>query len=237
VQADRNKSKIKNCSFIEFLNDELFINLMGINTEYIKAKEKVAKLFKNKHGKPNENARLPLGQTLTSRFPVLDLGIQPDFNPRTYKLRVYGLAEEKTFTYNDILKMKATEFTEDLHCVTHWSKFDVKWKGILWKDFVKIVKPKENWKFIIQYGLDGYTTNVSREDLEKGNVLIAYELEGKQIPKEHGWPLRLIIPHLYAWKGSKFLTAIKFIEKDEPGFWEVRGYHNRGNAFLEERYG
>lgn len=126
--------------------------------------------------------------------------------------------------------------TADFHCVTRWSKLDVKWKGVNWKYFLKIVKPDDNWKFIIQESADGYTTNVAREELEKSDVLLAYDLDGKPLPKEHGWPLRMIIPHLYGWKGAKFLKAIKFTDKDEPGFWEVKGYHNKGDAWKEERY-
>ncbi len=208
---------------------------MPLNLSFIKAKEQKAKRGEEKH--TANSARLPAGQTLTTRFPVLDLGIKPDFDKTSWKLHVYGLAQEKYFTYEDILNMPATSLSADFHCVTHWSKFDVKWKGILFKDFLKIVQPKENWKFLIQEGLDGYTTNVPREELEAENVLLAYELEGQPLPAERGWPLRMIIPQLYAWKGSKFLKGLKFVEKDEPGFWEVRGYHNHADAFKEERYG
>ncbi len=208
-----------------------------INEKYIEAKEKLANLFRNKKHSENVNKRLPPGQYLTEKFPVLDLGVKPEFDKAKWSLKVYGLIEkELSFTYNKILKMPATNLTEDFHCVTSWSKFDVKWKGVSFKDFVKIVKPKDNWKYLIQYGTDGYSTNVPREDLEKNNVIIAYELEGKPISQEHGWPMRMIIPQLYAWKGSKFLNALKFVDKDEPGFWEVRGYNNHGDIWKEERY-
>ena len=208
-----------------------------LNTQFIKSKEKIAKIFKDKHSPENKDKRLTPGQYLTEKFPVLDLGIKPEFDKTKWRLRVYGLVEkELSFTYDEILKMPTTNLTEDLHCVTSWSKFDVKWKGVSFKDFIKIVKPKANWKFLIQEGMDGYTTNVSREDLEKDNVIIAYELEGKPILQEHGWPMRMIIPQLYAWKGSKFLKGLKFVEKDEPGFWEVRGYNNHGDIWKEERY-
>ncbi len=210
---------------------------MSFNESLIKSKEKIARLFKDKKSKKNENERIPPGQHLTEKFPVLDLGIQPDFDPKTYKLKVSGLVEKEIeFTYDKILKMPSKEINEDYSCVTHWSKLDVKWKGVPFKEFLKIVKPKENWKYLIQYGMDGYSTNVPREDLEKENVIIAYELEGKPIPREHGWPIRIIIPQLYGWKSSKFLNALKFVDKDEPGFWEVRGYHNHGNIWDEERY-
>jgi len=121
-----------------------------------------------------------------------------------------------------------------LDCVTHWTKLDVKWSGVLWKDFIKYLNIKPNVKAVMFYGADGYSTNDIIEDLD--NAMLAYELEGKPIPREHGWPLRIIIPHLYAWKGSKFLNKIEFMKENRPGFWEVRGYHIRGDIYKEERY-
>ena len=210
---------------------------MLYNESFIQAKEKLAVRNRGEQHERKEG-RLPSGQILTERFPVLDLGVQPAFDPKTWGLHVYGLIEkERVYTYQDILQMPITSLAADFHCVTKWSKFDVKWKGVLFRDFVKIVKPRENWKYLVQEGMDGYTTNVARGDLERENVLLAYELEGKPLPKEHGGPLRMIIPHLYAWKGSKFLNGVKFLEEDQQGFWELRGYHNRGDAFKEERYG
>lgn len=209
---------------------------MKYNESFIKAKETVARLFREKKENDKGSSRRPPGQIITKAFPILDLGIKPDFDQKTWRLKVHGLAKEKEFTYADILKMPSTFLTADLHCVTHWSKLDVKWKGVSFKDFIKIVKPKDTWKFLIQESADGYTTNIPREDLEQKNVLLAYELESNQLPREHGWPLRMIIPHLYAWKGAKFLKALKFSDKDEPGFWEVRGYHNHGDAWKQERY-
>ncbi|MEK6812616.1 MAG: sulfite oxidase-like oxidoreductase [Nanoarchaeota archaeon] len=205
------------------------------NQAYIKGKEIAVKL--HKLSGEQAKGRIPPGQTVTQGFPILDLGIQPEVDLQKYRLHIYGLVEqERLLTWEQLMKMPKKEFTEDLHCVTRWSKLDVKWKGIPFKEFLKIVKPKKNWKFLIQEGLDGYTTNVSREDVEHKNVFLAYVLKGKPIPKEHGGPMRLIIPHLYGWKGSKFLSGLKFVEKDEQGFWEVRSYHNHGDAFKEERY-
>ena len=212
---------------------------MSYKEEYISGKEKIAKLFRGKHHEQT-NDRIPPGQHVIDEFRVLDLGVQPDFDRSSWRLKVYGSLEGKKeyeFSYGDVLKMPSTKITADFHCVTSWTKFDINWKGISFKDFIKIIKPKDNWKFIIQESMDGYTTNTPREDLEKDDrVILAYELEGKPLPKEHGWPLRFIIPHLYGWKGAKFLKAIKFIEKDEPGFWETRGYNNRGDIWKEERY-
>ncbi|MDO8556118.1 MAG: molybdopterin-dependent oxidoreductase [Nanoarchaeota archaeon] len=208
---------------------------LGVNKVYVKAKEFAVKLHQQDH--PRSSGRVPPGQTVTQGFPVLDLGIRPEFNPRTFRFRVYGsVSQECLLTYDQVVKLPSKEFTEDFHCVTSWSKFDVTWKGISFSEIIKLVNPLPSWKFLVQEGLDGYTTNVPRADIEKKNVFIAFQLDGKPLPQEHGWPLRLIIPHLYGWKGSKFLTALKFVEKDEPGFWEVRGYHDHGDAFKEERY-
>ncbi|HIH25394.1 sulfite oxidase-like oxidoreductase [Candidatus Woesearchaeota archaeon] len=208
-----------------------------LNVEFIKSKEKIAKLFKDKHSPNNKDSRLPPGQYLTDKFPVLDLGIQPDFDPKTWKLEVVGeVFENKVFTYNDILKMPRTDLSKDFTCVTKWTKYDVRWSGVLWKDFLKYIKVKPSAKAVMFYGADGYSTNNLLEDIENDTTLLAYLLDSKPIPKEHGWPMRVIIPHLYAWKGSKFLNKIEFMKENKPGFWEVRGYHLRGDANLEERY-
>lgn len=159
------------------------------------------------------------------------------FFEKTYRFEVTGLVENPiSLTYEELKKLPKSEITADFHCVTKWSKFDVKWGGVLMKNILEIVKPKANAKFVIQYGLDGYTTNVPIEAIHKDNVILAYELYGRPLPREHGKPLRLIIPDLYAWKGSKFLTKLEFKEHDQLGFWEVRVYSNTANTWKEERY-
>lgn len=207
------------------------------NEQRVKAKLNLLNIFK-KQG-PHEQGlekRIPPGQRVTTGFPVLDLGIKPDMNLSTWKLQIDGLVEKPlSLSLEDLKKLGTQNYTIDFHCVTSWSKLDTKWTGVPWPKIVDYVKPKSNWKHIIQYGKDGYSTNVPRADLERENVFLAFEYEGKPIPQEHGY-IRLIIPHLYAWKTSKFLTRIEFTEKDAPGFWEVRGYNNHGDAFKEERY-
>ena len=212
--------------------------IMDETNHKISAKEKLLAVFRKqgKHG-PTGNARLPSGQHLTSGFPVLDLGVQPEIDLQTWKLEIGGMVEKPCSPSLEQLKRLGTQsYTEDFHCVTSWSKFDVRWTGIPIKAIIDLVKPKNDWKHLIQYGKDGYSTNVPREDVERKNVFLAFELDGKPIPREHGY-VRLIIPHLYAWKTSKFLTRLEFSITDKPGFWEVRGYHNHGDAFKEERYG
>src|SRR3989344_3896237 len=206
-----------------------------LNIGLIKSKEKIAELFKGKHSPESKDKRLPPGQYLTEKFPILDLGIQPDFNQKTWKLEITGEVEEKKkLTYENILNMPKTQITKDFSCVTHWSKYNVTWSGVLWKDLLKYIKVKPTAKAVMFYGMDGYSTNDTLEDME--NSLLAYELEGKPIPREHGWPLRVIIPQLYGWKGSKFLNKIEFMKENKPGFWEVRGYNLHGDIWKEERY-
>ncbi len=221
---------------------------MGINLTNIAGKIKTAQLLGGKpkgptnpdqdqDGKPD---RLPPGQRLLrdkEEFPVLDLGIQPDFNPATYKFQVTGAVENPiSYSWEEFLKLPKSNLTADFHCVTRWSQYDIEWAGVKYLDLEKIIKPKPEAKFVVQLGLDDYSTNVPIEDLRKENILLAYELKGGPIPREHGWPLRLIIPELYGWKGSKFLYRLHFKENDDPGFWEVRGYHNHGDPWKEERY-
>lgn len=185
-------------------------------------------------------SRLPPGQHLLTdpqEFPVLDLGRKPDWDPQTYRLKIFGEVEQPVeLSYDQFLELPTAAFTADFHCVTTWSRFDIAWRGVAWSEVEKIVQPKSSARFVIQSGLDGYTTNIGIEELRKPNVFIAFELEGKPLPKEHGAPLRMIIPHLYAWKGSKFLSGIEFRTEDKSGFWEVRGYNSHGDPWLEERY-
>lgn len=203
----------------------------------VKAKLNLLNIFKKQgHHEQGNESRIPPGQHLTTGFPVLDLGIQPEMNLSTWKLEVSGQVNNPgSYSLEDLKKLGVENYSIDFHCVTSWSKLDSKWTGIPWSKIEKFLQPKSNWNHLIQYGKDGYSTNVPKEDLRRENVFLAFEFEGKPIPKEHGY-IRLIIPHLYAWKTSKFLTKFTFVEKDIPGFWEVRGYNNHGDAFKEERY-
>jgi len=134
------------------------------------------------------------------------------------------------------LAMPKIHLTADFHCVTSWSRFDIKWAGVKFLDIIKIVLPRKNANFVVFECADDYSTNLYLHELKNDNVLLAYELEGKPLPQEHGWPLRPVVPFLYGWKSAKFLKGIMFTEKDHPGFWETRGYHNHGDPWLQERY-
>jgi len=209
---------------------------MKYDEKKIKAKDSLLRVFRRQGKHVQENARVPPGQHLTSGFPILDLGVKPEMNIGTWKLEITGLVEKPgEYSLEQLKKLGIQNYTKDFHCVTSWTKLDVKWTGIPMKKILELVKPGKKWKYLIQYGRDDYTTNVPREDVERDDCFLAFELDGKPIPREHGY-VRLIIPHLYAWKTSKFLFKLEFVSEDRKGFWEVRGYHNHGDAWKKERY-
>lgn len=203
-----------------------------------------AKINKAQKGKPEEHGheaksanRLPPGQTLTKNWPILDLGVRPAINLQDWKLEIGGLVENSiTLSWEEFSKLPRSAVTDDMHCVTAWSRFDNVWEGVKFMDIMELVKPMANAHFVVQYGADGYTTNAPLEDFLKDNVLIATRHDGEDLTPEHGGPARMIIPDLYAWKGSKFVKKIELVEKDAPGFWEVRGYNNHADPWKEERY-
>jgi len=166
------------------------------------------------------------------------LGIHPKMDLNTWKLRVHGSAMKKelSLSLEELKSLGIQHYTEDFHCVTTWTKLDVNWTGIPFKAILNYVKPEPGWQFLIQTGVDNYTTNAPRHVLEQDNVFLAFELDGGPIPIEHG-TIRIIIPHLYGWKSSKFLGAIAFEYEDEPGFWEKSGYHNVAQVWEEQRHG
>lgn len=190
--------------------------------------------------KPEEQAdrdRTPPGQYLTQGFPVLTYGSTPTVNLDTWSLKVWGLAQEKSFSWEEMLAMPQTNFTADFHCVTRWSKLDVQWTGIKVLDFMKQVDYDSNktaWVMAHCYG--GYTTNIPFEDFLREENFFAHTLFGEPIPPDHGGPMRLVIPHLYAWKSAKWINGLEFLPTEERGFWERNGYHRRGEPWAEERY-
>lgn len=208
------------------------------NPTFIERKERFARKMAGK-AKPavrSEN-RLPPGQHLTPGFPVLDLGIRPDIPLDQWRLEVSGLVENpKTFTWEEFLALPKFEDVSDFHCVTTWSKFDVKWTGVAFFSLADAVKPKPEAKHVLFTSYDGYTTNVRIEHVMDDDVLIATHYDGKLLPRDHGGPARVIIPKLYAWKGAKFIRAIEFSAEDKLGFWEVRGYSNTADPWTEDRF-
>ncbi len=176
--------------------------------------------------------RLPPGQKLTEKWPVLHYGKVPSIDVKSWTLTIAGLVEgERTLTYNELTALPQVEVFSDIHCVTTWSRYNNMWEGIstdVIKDFVKI-KPEA--KYVIILGEGGFTTNLPVDDFFQPDVLFALGHDGQPLTADHGAPVRLVVPRLYFWKSAKWVTGVKFVAKDEPGFWERAGYHMRGNPW------
>ena len=211
------------------------------NQKMIAAKMKQLERFKKEKAARDvaqERGRLPPGHTWTPGFPVLDLGVHPPFDPNTWSFRVYGEVENPmSFNWAEFQKLPRSRQISDFHCVTTWSKMDVRWGGVRMADLIALVRPKDTAHFVIQHSADEYTTNTSIFEAAHADALLADELNGLPLPLEHGGPMRMMIPTLYAWKSAKFLRALEFAPRDKPGYWEVRGYHNNADPWKEERNG
>jgi DMSO/TMAO reductase YedYZ molybdopterin-dependent catalytic subunit len=188
--------------------------------------------------KVREEGRLPPGQSLTRKFPVLTYGPNARFDPATWDMRVFGEVEkEMRWTWDEFLALPTVTITCDIHCVTRWSKFDTVWEGIRFTDFIKLFGVKPSARFVIAHCDHGYTTNLPIEAMMEDDVLLAYKYDGKPLEPDHGFPVRTLVPKRYFWKSAKFLRALEFSQEDKPGFWEQSGYHNDGDPWKEERYG
>jgi DMSO/TMAO reductase YedYZ molybdopterin-dependent catalytic subunit len=181
--------------------------------------------------------RLPPGQYLTKKWPVLSYENTPNFNEQSYRFRVWGdVAEPFELTWSELQALPHTQLTADFHCVTTWSRYDNSWEGIHIREIIQRAKPLPTAKYAVAHSWTGYTTNMPFADLDDDDVIIAFQHDGQPLEKEHGGPVRLIVPKLYAYKSAKWLDGIEFLAEDRPGFWEVRGYHNHADPWLEERY-
>jgi DMSO/TMAO reductase YedYZ molybdopterin-dependent catalytic subunit len=182
--------------------------------------------------------RLPSGQSLTLKWPVLHVGSVPQFIPATWDFRVTGLVEKPLrFTWAEFTRLPMKAVTADMHCVTRWSRFDVRWEGVPFTEIAKLVEPKPEAKYVMVHAEEGFTSNVPLDDLMRPTTLFALKHNGEPLPADHGYPLRLVVPQLYAWKSVKWVRGLEFMAQDAPGFWEENGYHMRGDPFREERYG
>lgn len=187
----------------------------------------------NRHGMPV----VPVGQTITKKWPVLDLGILPEIEHADWKLIINGEVEHPVeLTWDDFMALPQTEDTSDFHCVTTWSKLDMNWKGVRLLDLAALVQPKDTATHIMCYGYDDYTTNVSLEEALKPDVLLVHTFEGAPLHQDHGGPVRMITPQLYAWKGAKWISRIEFLSKNKLGFWEERGYSDTAYPWRNDRY-
>ena len=184
-----------------------------------------------------DDDRLPPGQHLTRDFPVLDLGQQPYVARADWRLAVDGLVENPvTLDWAGLMALPQVTWRNDIHCVTTWSRYDNDWDGVPARELLELVRPLDRANAVMLHGYDGYTTNVLLADFGSEDALIAHRWQGEPLSREHGAPVRLVIPHLYFWKSAKWLKGVTFIEADRPGFWEQNGYHMRGDPWAEERY-
>lgn len=222
------------------MSDDENPNLLGqIKDKLIRSKEKWAAEGRAITGRPDMGhvSRLPPGQKLVTNWPVLDLGVQPDVKPENWRLRVTGLVENPiVWTLDQFKALPSFEDVSDIHCVTTWSRYDNHWQGVSARTILGLVKPKPEAGHVIFHSYDGYTTNVKLKVFSDENVLLAWAWEGKPLAREHGGPVRVIIPDWYFWKSAKWVTRIEFAAEDRRGFWETRGYHNEADPWKEERY-
>ena len=182
-------------------------------------------------------ARLPPGQYLTEKWPVLHAGSVPKTDLASWDFTVSGEVEQPLrLTWEELTALPATEIKLDIHCVTRWSRFDTRFRGVHWRELAALASPKPGARFVVAQAEQGFTANVPLAALEDENALIAYEADGEPLTPEHGWPLRLVVPSKYFWKSAKWLRGLELLDHDQPGFWERYGYHNEADYWKEERY-
>ena len=199
--------------------------------------------------KVRREGRLPPGQAVTVKFPVLHYGPIPLFDPETWQFRIWGeIVEPRQWSWQDFNQLPRERLKMDIHCVTGWSKFDSQWEGVSVGRLVKdgLIKLKPEARFVLQHAEYGFTTNLPLDIILAENFIMATHFDGEPLTPEHGFPLRGVVgsiigqPDLeqpYFWKGAKWLRGLEFLKEDKPGFWENAGYHNRGDVWKEERYG
>ncbi len=192
---------------------------------------------REKEKKARATGRLPPGQSLTVKWPVLHAESVPRVNPTRWDFQINGLLEEPLrLRWEEFRALPQSEVTSDLHCVTRWSRLDKRWKVVLFTEMLQRVKLKQGAGYVLVLAEEGYTANVPLNDLQRPDVLFASEHDGEPLPSEHGGPLRLIVPQLYAWKSVKWVRGFTLLDHDELGFWERNGYHACGDPWKEQRY-
>ncbi|MCA1582703.1 MAG: sulfite oxidase-like oxidoreductase [Acidobacteria bacterium] len=181
--------------------------------------------------------RLPPGQVLTQKWPVLTYGEAPPIDLASWSFRCFGLVgEEMSWSWSEFLALPRIEVTSDIHCVTHWSRYDNRWEGVAVAEILRRVRPRPDAIAVMAHTSEGYTTNISLADLADEDALLAIRHGGEDLAREHGGPCRLVVPKLYLWKSAKWVRAFEFLAVNPPGFWEVNGYHLRADPWKEERY-
>lgn len=181
--------------------------------------------------------RLPPGQVLTEKWPVLTFGETPRVDLATWTFRCHGLVEkEVSWTWPEFLKLPRVELTSDIHCVTRWSRFDNRWEGVAVREIFRHLDVSPAAVAVMAHGEGGYTTNIALPDLLQEDALLAIRHDGKDLEREHGGPCRLVVPKLYLWKSAKWIRSFELLDVNAPGFWEENGYHLRADPFREERF-
>ena len=192
---------------------------------------------KNLQQQMRSAGRLPPGQSLTLKWPVLHEGGVPRVDLRTWDFRIDGLVEKPArLMWEEFDRLPKTEIQCDIHCVTRWSRFGNRFGGVLFSEVMKLVTPKPEARFAMLRGENGYTTNLPLVDLMMPTTIFAFTHDGEPLSAEHGYPLRLIVPQLYLWKSVKWVRGFSLEAQDEPGFWEQNGYHIRGDPWKEQRF-
>ncbi len=186
---------------------------------------------------PRQEPRLPPGQILTEKWPVLHYGSVPKVDLATWDLRIFGLVETPArWSWEEFQQLPRTQLRSDIHCVTRWSRYDNVWEGVAVMELFRHVQVRPEAKFVILHAEPNYTTNLPRSELLQDDVLLADRHDGVALTPEHGWPLRLVVPRRYFWKSAKWIRAIELVDRDHPGFWEQNGYHNDADPWKEERF-
>jgi len=186
---------------------------------------------------PRREPRLPPGQILTEKWPVLHHGAVPKVDLAHWNFRIYGQVETPVgWTWEEFQKLPRIRVQSDIHCVTRWSRYDNTWAGVSIREVFRQVVVKPEARFAIIHAEQGYTTNLPLAELIQDDVLLADQHDGAPLTPEHGWPLRLVVPRRYFWKSAKWVRGIEVVDRDHPGFWEQNGYHNEADPWREERF-
>jgi DMSO/TMAO reductase YedYZ molybdopterin-dependent catalytic subunit len=217
------------------------IGLLDVNRRYLATKLRQAEeqrfLVPGHTPSSRLEDRLPPGQSLVRKWPVLDLNIRPKVNEANWRLTIDGFVHQPvTLSLPHLRTLPQVRLAPDIHCVTSWSRFDMDFSGVLIRDILDRVRPKQGAAFVLVHSLDGYTTNLTLDQLLRPNVMLASSFEGKPLNGLHGGPVRLIVPDLYFWKSAKWIRRIEIRTLMTPGFWETRGYHRNGDPWRQERY-
>jgi len=182
-------------------------------------------------------SRLPPGQQLTKKWPVLTYGQTPHIDLQRWTFRCFGAVEQEVaWAWAEFVQLPRVEIVSDIHCVTHWTMLDARWEGVAIREILQRVRVRPEAKAVMVHADPDYTTNIALEDLMADDVLLALKHNGQDLTADHGGPCRLVVPRLYFWKSAKWVRAFEFLEANPPGFWEENGYHMRGDPWLEERF-